>query len=57
MAPEQLLGGEIDERTDIHGAGFVLYAMATGQRAFSEVERSQLIGAILKAAFDRYFKG
>jgi eukaryotic-like serine/threonine-protein kinase len=47
MAPEQLLGGEIDERTDIHGAGFVLYAMATGQRPFSEVERSQLIGAIL----------
>jgi len=47
MAPEQLLGGEIDERTDIHGAGFVLYAMATGQRPFFEVERSQLIGAIL----------
>jgi len=47
MAPEQLLGGEIDERTDIHGAGFVLYQMATGLRPFSEVERSQLIGAIL----------
>jgi serine/threonine protein kinase/tetratricopeptide (TPR) repeat protein len=48
MAPEQVLGGEIDARTDIHAAGSVLYEMATGQRPFAEVPSSHLIGAILR---------
>ena len=47
MAPEQLLGGEVDARTDIHAAGCVLYEMAIGQHPFGEVAPSQLIAAIL----------
>jgi serine/threonine protein kinase len=50
MAPEQVLGGEIDSRTDIHAAGAVLYEMATGQRAFPTADRSHLTAAILRSS-------
>jgi len=48
MAPEQLEGGEADERTDIFAFGALVHEMATGKRAFEGQSQATLIGAILK---------
>ena len=48
MAPEQLKGAEADVRTDVYGAGAVLYEMATGSRAFPERQEAQLFDAVLR---------
>ena len=50
MSPEQLRGDQADGRSDVYGAGTVLYEMATGQRAFPEAQTARLIDAILHEA-------
>lgn len=47
MAPEQLLGKQVDERSDIHALGCLLYEMATGRRAFQASTAAGLAGEIL----------
>ena len=43
MAPEQLAGKEVTERSDIYSLGLVLYEIFTGKRAFSADNLSELL--------------
>jgi eukaryotic-like serine/threonine-protein kinase len=50
MSPEQLRADHVDARSDVYGAGAVLYEMAAGQRAFPENQPTRLIDSILHSS-------
>lgn len=50
MSPEQLLGGEVDQRSDIYSAGITLFELATQRLPFTDSLVPKLTNVILHQA-------
>ena len=50
MAPEQLLGGEADARSDIFAFGILLYELLAGVHPFTRSSQSETMSAIIREA-------
>ncbi|MGA3194342.1 MAG: serine/threonine-protein kinase, partial [Terriglobales bacterium] len=53
MAPEQLAGKEVTEKSDLYALGLVLYELFTGKRAFSAENLSELVQSRATGAISR----
>lgn len=53
MAPEQVVGGELDQRTDIYSVGAIVYEALMGRPPFAGQSRSDVFKQILRSRPDR----
>jgi hypothetical protein len=51
MSPEQLMGGEVDERTDLFSIGVMVVEALTGQRPFRGATYHELLTNVLNIAY------